>query len=279
MTRAKRAPTHSALPPRELVAPAQRDDRLRVLEQMQRAVFAFARQIGGSSSESTQAFMQARQHTREVARYAPAYNVDELLVPYAQLLDIWFNEAAYLDSRGQPRDLAVHGTHGFATLAKRCVPHTPLRTVLRSLLMLGAVSENAHGRLRPSGRCFLIPQLTAVALDRVPVAMDRLLSTFAYNLIRGANIPAAGKPHAAQRRHQRLERSAYVANLPQKDLRAFDTMIKGLGATLITQADTWLMRREREARASQDGAGKTVTAGVNIFAFAKPNNPTPEPAE
>lgn len=255
----------------KLAAPVARVDRLRVLEQMQRVVLRFADQIGGSPAEAERAFRSARLRVRREPYCAQESGEAEQLMPYLLLFEAWFQERQYVGIDGKPRALPLTGARSFATLVKRFVPRSAARSVADLLLSLGALREHGEGLLLPTGRTLLMPHLTATSLDRVPLALDRLLGTFAHNFQNrsptGAN-PALRAQR--RRRHARLERAAFISKLPIEDVPAFDDMIKTLAAAFLSQTDLWLQRRERAApgASGRRRSGKTVAAGVSVFAFA-----------
>jgi hypothetical protein len=64
---------------------------------------------------------------------------------YAEVVSVWLRNRTYLDEKGWPRALKLHGPSGFASLVKKVTPETDPATVLSVLMRYGNVKRTKEG--------------------------------------------------------------------------------------------------------------------------------------
>jgi len=123
-----------------------REELARSMEQMQRLLWTFYRDIGATPRQMKSAFLAAaRGGGRRPYRMSEAMAF-EILHRAAELIDTWYREAAYVDDVGVPRALPLSGPMSFETLSRRFLPEHAPADVARYFADVGLVVRLANGR-------------------------------------------------------------------------------------------------------------------------------------
>jgi hypothetical protein len=246
-----------ALTKRDAVRPRSRsrhsaDERERSLAQAVRALRSFYRGMGFSESSFRRGVL-AGLADREPYRVREARRYSVWMV-LADLLAAWHREARYLDASGLPRALPVEGRQGFAMLCRRFLRKESPADVAQFLVDCGVLRRDADGSVRPVRRTALIPALTAITLERIPVAIHGFLDTLAHNT------------QSARESEGRLERAITINDFPAKLVPAFDDWSRYLANGFVQQTDEWALRR----RVARRQRGPKVRVTVHLVAHVEP---------
>jgi hypothetical protein len=170
----------------------------------------------------------------------------------ARVLTGWFQDAAFLDERYEPRPLPDSGPEpSFAALAKRYAPDIPVGTTLNALKAAGAVQyDEASGLLFARSRYYMPGSGDAASPDAVVRSgsvFEDLGNTVNYNLARQSGDPS------------RFERRATNTHVAPDAVPAFRHFVESEGQAFLERVDAWLT--QHEAQNDHDG----VRLGLGMF--------------
>lgn len=233
------------------------EELVRSMEQMQRLLWTFYRDIGATPRQMKAAFSTAvREGGRRPYRMSEA-TAFEIFHRAAELIDAWYREAAYVDDVGAPRALPVIGPNSFETLSRRFMPDHSPEEVAAYFAEVGLVVRLSNGTLKPRRRTAVISRLNAATLDRVAVLTHGTLGTLLWNYgRRGSDQP-------------RLERQVHTTQLPIELLPEFNAKSKEIGGLLVGQLAAWLASRLSSAATGQP----TARVGVSLLAYVEESGP------
>lgn len=169
------------------------------------------------------------------------------------ILHEWYRNPRYLTNTAIPKCIRLTGkAPSVAALARKQGASTNGDQVAREMKKLGLVRRSAQGYL-PVNRVATIRQLRPPLIDHVANSLERMLATVNYNTGEQA------------RSDTLIERTAFVRDLPRKDLRAFRKFTQEQGSAFLANADEWL--ETRRAGLSTKRNQRLVRAGVHVYAF------------
>ena len=234
------------------------EELARSMEQMQRLLWTFYRDIGATPRQMKAAFTAAaRNGGRRPYRMSEAVAF-EILHRAAELTDAWYREASYVDDVGAPRALPLRGPNSFESLSTRFLPDHAPADVAAYFADVGLVIRLANGSLKPRRRTAVISRLNAATLDRVAILTHGMFGTLRWNYgRRGTDQP-------------RLERQVHTTQLPVALLPEFNAKSKEIGGLLVGQLDAWLAARLANAAKDQ----LTARVGVSLLAYVEEPDPT-----
>lgn len=174
----------------------------------------------------------------------------------ARVLTAWVRDADFHDPQGLPRPLAVDGEIGFATLVKRHSGDMPVRAVLDELLRVGAVEQQADGRIALLARGYVPRRGAPEMVAMLGTDVADLIETIDHNLHQ------AGEPGQAPR----FQRKVMYRDVPAHAMPAFRLLSAERAQTLLEQLDRWLHSAcSREAPAGEPQPGARVGVGIYYF--------------
>jgi hypothetical protein len=173
----------------------------------------------------------------------------------SRVLSGWFQDPAFLDSKGNPKLLEPTGERGFEGLAKRYAQDIPSTAMLKELKAVGAVTVTPRGRLRAKMRYYAPAAPDDEAVLRSGSVLADLGATVAENLLRV-------EPRT------RFEGRATNARIPRGARRAFREYIEARGMEFLEDVDRWLSRHE--ASAADD---KLVRLGIGVYQIQDDGDP------
>lgn len=169
------------------------------------------------------------------------------------VLHEWYRNPKYLTISALPRPIRLSGrAPSVAALARKQGALTNGDQVAREMKNLGLIRKSANGFL-PVNRVATIRQLAPPLIDHVANSLERMLATVNYNTSKQAKLDTL------------IERTAFVRDLPRKELRAFRKFTQEQGSAFLANADEWL--ETRRAIASPKRSHRLVRAGVHVYAF------------
>ena len=229
------------------------EELVRSMEQMQRLLWTFYRDIGATPRQMKAAFSAAaRDGGRRPYRMSEAAAF-EIFHRAAELIDAWYREAAFVDDVGVPRALPLLGPSSVETLSRRFMPDHSPEEVAAYFAEVGLVVRLANGTLRPRRRTAVISRLNSATLDRVAILTHGMLGTLLWNYgRRGSDQP-------------RLERQVHTTQLPVELLPEFNAKSKEIGGLLVGQLEAWLASRLSSASTNQP----TARVGVSLLAYVE----------
>jgi hypothetical protein len=169
---------------------------------------------------------------------------------FGQVLTLWFSDPAYLDERGSPRALPLHGALSLDALLKRTAPDADLQRLLRYPLRSGAL-RRVGKRYVPTDRIFLHRGSEGLSHPLGLRGLFGLLKTLDYNRGRPPDAPV------------RLQLFAYNSDFPVRARGDFERRASETGSRLLSRFDGDMhhharLRKRREPK---------VLMGVGIYLF------------
>src|SRR5271154_6383883 len=160
---------------------ADLEDRERMLEQIYRVIFEFARDFNLNKQSARRAFQKAEKAVvRSPYRLSEAVRF-QTLHRIADILDTWHREPAFLKENGDPRPLPLVGLKSFSTLARRFLPGFSPRDIADILITERLLERDSQGCVFPLGRAARFASKSTLMMDRVPVLLHTLFSTLRHN--------------------------------------------------------------------------------------------------
>ncbi len=168
----------------------------------------------------------------------------------------WLNDPRFLDTTGEPRELAVDGEeNSFSALVKSYSGDIPTKAMLAELLRVHIVEQTSEGLLRLRQHAY-IPSNDPVDKIRIFGShVSELLSTIDHNLD-----PERDKEPFFQRR---------VSNdrLPASEVPRFRALAARRSQALLEELDQWLIEHEGENGAPEGEEDPRMSVGLGIFYF------------
>ena len=146
------------------------------------------------------------------------------------VLSAWHLDKDFLDRSGRPALLPVAGDErSFASLVQRCGgSDVPVTTLLKELIMAGAVRERANGRLEVLKRNYIPEAMDAKLIRLWGSVLADVATTYVHNLSRSPKAFA------------RFERAAVNAEVDEKALPEFREFLESEGQVFLEKVDAWL---------------------------------------
>ena len=152
-----------------------------------------------------------------------------------RVLTGWYSDEDFLDDSGSPRRLQTAGSNpSFETLCSRYSGDVPATTMLKELRHVGAVDDDADGRLVVKTRYYMPVLTDPEQVLRSGSVLNDLGETVAYNLHRASDQPT------------RFERRAEVPNVPLSEIPKFREFVEREGQAFLERVDEWLTQHEDE---------------------------------
>ena len=238
---------------------ANLEDRERMLEQIYRVIFEFARDFNLNKQSARRAFQKAeRAVVRSPYRLSEAVRY-QALHQIANILDTWYREPAFLNENGDPRPLPLVGMKSFSTLARRFLPGFSPRDIANILIAQRLLERDSHGCVFPLRRAVRFTSKSTSMMERVPALLHALFSTLRHNARSTGRLP-----------NRRCERGTLIDRLPVEAIPAFNDYVRKLAHTLLNQTDAWA--GQRQAPASVKSRQRLAQVGVEVFAYVERGN-------
>jgi hypothetical protein len=173
-------------------------------------------------------------------------------IDHIHVISHWYRDPDYLDSAGKPRNLAFAGAQPSLTrLISRVLPGVPPRSVLDSLLELGAVRHRG-GRYEPTG---------------VEVNFDGNRAHWAYWNTKALHSVLQNMVHnlSSTEGPLYLAKAAINPRFPVSQLPAFHARMKRGALRFLNDIDASMQRLEVSGWQEQ-----TIETGVLVFSFENP---------
>jgi hypothetical protein len=236
-----------------------------VIEKMLTAVFTLCLLNGEiDSKELDNLLLRSRASaTKKLRALRPDRAKSTNLVLLGSILHRWNRTPKYLDDNARPVPIRATGRAPSVEALFRAENNLEgFEVGLRQLRSAGLVRRTRTGEYLPRNDTFLMHTLTPEMVANLALSMNRLVST----LLQNTSI----KRRSVSRF---VERSALVPDLPKRRLEEFKTFSREQGAALISTMNDWLEnRREFRTARSKVSRGKTVSAGIHVFAFSEVNS-------
>ena len=184
-----------------------------------------------------------------------------------RVLSGWYQDAEFLDPKGQPKILPVSGDqHSFASLAKRFAGDVPASALLKELLRVKVVESLQGDRVKVLRREFIPEQADPAALLRAGVVLHDLGETICHNLYE-----STGK------RPPIFERRASNPYIDPKKMADFQRFVDAEGQAFLERIDDWLTQNEMSEENRQ--TRQPMRLGVGTFVFREQDEQPSSTAE
>jgi len=194
---------------------------------------------------------------REVGRIRAAMAASDPPLPNqttdaTRLLSGWHQDAAFIDSDGQPLVLPVSGDGvSFEALARRHAPDVPPSAMLKELQRVEAVERLADGRVRVLRRYYQPSPLDPQWILNAGSVLADLGTNLNHNLAARGDQPTRFMGRATETR---------VALAAVPEFRAF---LEAEGQQFLERVDAWLARHRIEGPGARERG--TTRLGVGLF--------------
>jgi hypothetical protein len=169
-----------------------------------------------------------------------------------RLLSGWHQDADFVDQRGQPLALAVSGDGGsFAELCARYAGDIPATTMMKELKRVGAVEQNADGKVTVRRRYYMPTQFDPQWIMNAGSTFADLGDNINYNLTSDADHPSRFLGRATE---DTIDASA----IPE-----FKQFIEQHGQPFLELVDDWLAAHRSEEHVP--GGDGQVRLGAGLF--------------
>jgi len=172
----------------------------------------------------------------------------------ALVLDAWHRDRRYLDSKGTPRAIRLHGPAPSVEAlvrSERSIKEAP--ELAKRLKALRLVVPSGRSLYKPASDIALISRYDPFVLQHVAKSLSVLLETIHGNLNGSGNSEPL------------LERFAEVPDLPNECIPAFQRFTKLHGWILLRTVNDWL--ESRRARRTSRGSKGIARAGIHVHAY------------
>lgn len=125
-----------------------------------------------------------RKEVSRVRKLKARYDDDPRIEvsPLTDVLHHWFTDPKFIDNRGNPKTLDLHGTgECFAQLVKECAGDRPVGAIRTELTRCGAVELLPDGRLKALRRYVMPENVDEKLINSLSFALRGLASTIAHN--------------------------------------------------------------------------------------------------
>lgn len=160
-----------------------------------------------------------------------------------RVLSGWHQDDNYVNTDGKPVSLPATGpTPSFESLCARYSGDVPSTTILKELKHVGAVEEDADGRLIAKTRYYMPVHMDPEKVLSSGSVLEDMGSTVAYNLHRDEDDPS------------RFERRATNTRISRGAIPAFRNFIEKEGQDFLEKVDQWLTEHEEVEDDGPDNA-------------------------
>jgi hypothetical protein len=176
-------------------------------------------------------------------------------VPSGRILQLWHCDPAFLDGRGNPLPLELSGPRSLETLVQRAECMLDSRVVCEALVD-AKFAKMVGKKIAPLTRVALAGDRSKAG--QVLLCLGDLARTLHFNLTDGKD------PSKAL-----FQRFASDTAVPVSRIEEFKRYFEKQAMALLTNAEEWLFRAEREANGSEE------MLRVNVHVFLSPFEDVP----
>lgn len=167
-----------------------------------------------------------------------------------RVLSGWYQDSDFSDASGGPLPLLLSADGAsFVNLCARYAPDVPATTMLKELRHVGAVEQQADGRLVARTRYYMPVSMDPEQILRSGSVLADLGNTIDHNL------------HRRDGEAARFERRASNTRIPARAIPAFREFIDTEGQAFLERVDAWLSKHEQAAGAD----APTVRLGLGAY--------------
>jgi len=166
----------------------------------------------------------------------------------------WHRNKNYLDGHAKPRAIRLQGrSPSVAALIRSQDNSVDAASIAETMRGLGLIKKLGGNRYLPVNRVATIRKLSPAIIVHVAESLSRLLATVNFNTRIDRASPTL------------IERTAFVHDLPKKDIPAFREFAQQQGTNFLANIDEWLESRRASKRSLSTRT--SFRAGVHIYAF------------
>ena len=182
------------------------------------------------------------------------YRSDFGLATAGRVLDRWHRSRRYTTERAVPRAIPLLGrAPSVEALVRSENARVDSAEFARRLKSLGFLIRAEGSRYKPAARIAVVAGLNPLIQEYVARSSSTLLQTIRHNI----SLPS--------RSQKLIERFAEVPDLPAGCETAFRKFSTEQGWAMLDRMNDWL--ESRRARRMARRAGRTVRAGVHLYAY------------
>lgn len=179
----------------------------------------------------------------------------------ARTLQVWYSDARFVDSAGEPKELPYSGDSGSFTALVRVVGgDVPAGAVRAELLAAGSIVELDSGCLKAVKRYFIPGNVS----EDLVIGLTQIIHPVIEGLVRNT---------AAGRSDPFIQRLAYSDRLMPSAVPLFRQIARTRCENFVQSVDDWLSSNELEP---DDEGADSRRVGVGVFYFEGPVPGSPE---
>jgi hypothetical protein len=184
----------------------------------------------------------------------------------ARVIAGWVKDRRFLDSRGNPRSLAIEeGQPTFSDLVHIYGGDVPVRAVLDELMDVSAIRFLKNDKIKLQARAYLPAGDEPTLLSILGTDVAYLIKTIDHNLI-----------HKDDGRF--FQRKVLYDNVPAEASKKFRLISADKAQKLLEVLDRWLSEHDRDVTPSVKGSGRKKI-GLGIYYFEEDLEIDPSSAE
>jgi hypothetical protein len=173
----------------------------------------------------------------------------------AQLLHLWYTDSKYVDSSGQPRQLAMfEPAPSFSQLVRVVAGDVPLGAVKAELKEAGAVEELSDGTLQVLKQYYVPRNFDEKALTAITDSLFTLAATAEHN----ANPERTTEGF--------IQRFAYSTSLPSQSVELFRRWARVQATDFVESMDRWLGTHESPKPSKAETSSNKI-AGIGVYYY------------
>jgi hypothetical protein len=181
----------------------------------------------------------------------------------ARVIAGWVKDRRFLDSRGNPRTLAIEGDRPtFSDLVQIYGGDVPVRAVLDELMDVSAIRLLKSGKIKLQARAYLPAGDEPALMSILGTDVAYLIKTIDHNII-----------HKDDGRF--FQRKVFYDNVPTEASKKFRLISADKAQKLLEILDRWLAEHDRDVNPAVKGSGRKKV-GLGIYYFEEDlENDTP----
>lgn len=172
-----------------------------------------------------------------------------------ELLTMWHQHPAYLDSAGEPSPLKFNAPRrSFRGLADRAVPNMNAKQLLAELSQIGAIVIDDKGLIHAQMRSLPVYENKRLARQHTLTSLRNFLITLRHNL-------NSAPSNSAQLFH----RVAWNGAIDLKEVPGLKIWVKQRGQNFLESADSWMMHKSKAKIRSAKRPTRLVQISLGVY--------------
>lgn len=167
----------------------------------------------------------------------------------------WTTDAKYLDADNKPLHLPFEkATPSFSELVKEYSGDITARTIADELSRIGAISQDAEGKLELIRQAYIVQSDTLAQLKLLSETIAELTATIEHNM------------NVSDSAQKRFQRKVYYDNIPAESVDALKKAVEARAQACLLDINQVLVTQDRDHNPDMAGSGRKKI-GVGVYYF------------